>query len=447
MGARHPSAARHPPGFGFATVDANPTTRAWLVTLEAEAHALAGNEAASLRALDQAETIVGGAGEEDAARRPRVAFFDRARLVGERGVALARLGRPADARQVLEAALGSLDPEMVKIRPRLIRPQHAAVATGRGSTATPCPDLELASPRINHHQAAEDEKWLLSGGQLGASRRAWRVWVTRVGNTRQRRGWMMGKYVQLGAVKTWYDEHGSGQPLVLLHGGLVDARWFEPNLAPLAERFHVYIPERRGHGHTPDVPGPITYQLMADDTIAFLDTVVGEAADLVGHSDGAFVAMLVAMQRPELVNRLVMISGGFNKSGDADPDMEWDVDQIAQFLGPAYGEVSPDGIDHFKVVATKIGEMAAVEPNLQASELAKVTQRALVMFSDDDLVTLTHTVEMYDALPNAELAVVPGTSHFLTQEKPHLVNAIVLDFLTNEPVPTIAGIRRAPAAQ
>lgn len=106
--------------FGFTTADANPTTRAWLVGLEAEAHALAGNEAASLRALDQAETIVSGAGEEDAARRPRTAFFDRARLVGERGVALARLGRPAAARQVLEAALGSLDPEMVKIRPRLL---------------------------------------------------------------------------------------------------------------------------------------------------------------------------------------------------------------------------------------------------------------------------------------------------------------------------------------
>jgi pimeloyl-ACP methyl ester carboxylesterase len=156
--------------------------------------------------------------------------------------------------------------------------------------------------------------------------------------------------------------------------------------------------------------------------------------------------MLVAMQRPELVNRLVMISGGFNKSGEAMPDMEWNVDAMAEFLAPAYGEVSPDGIDHFKVVATKVGEMVAVEPDLQASELAKVTQRSLVMFSDDDLMTLTHVVEMYDALPHAELALVPGTSHFLTQEKPHLVNAIVLDFLTNEPVPTIAAIRRAPVS-
>jgi pimeloyl-ACP methyl ester carboxylesterase len=70
----------------------------------------------------------------------------------------------------------------------------------------------------------------------------------------------------------------------------------------------------------------------------------------------------------------------------------------------------------------------------------------LAVFADDDLVTLAHSVEMYDALPNAELAVVPGTSHFLTQEKPHLVNAIVLDFLTNEPVATVAPIRRASAA-
>jgi pimeloyl-ACP methyl ester carboxylesterase len=94
-------------------------------------------------------------------------------------------------------------------------------------------------------------------------------------------------------------------------------------------------------------------------------------------------------------------------------------------------------------VATKIGEMAAVEPNLEASDLAKVTVRTLVMFSDDDLMTMAHAVEMYEALPNAELAVVPGTSHFLTQEKPDLVNELVLDFLTNDPVQLVAPIRRA----
>jgi pimeloyl-ACP methyl ester carboxylesterase len=256
----------------------------------------------------------------------------------------------------------------------------------------------------------------------------------------------MARYVQTGVVNTWYDEHGSGEPLVLLHGGLVDARWFAPNLAPLAERFHVYTPERRGHGHTADVDGPITYQLMADDTIAFLDAVIGGPADLVGHSDGAFIAMLVAAQRPDLVHRLVMISGGFDKSGEAVPDMEFDLDQVTQFLGGAYGEVSPDGEEHFPVVAAKIAEMMTTEPHLERAELAKVRARSLVMFADDDLMTLSHAVDMFDALPDAELAIVPGTSHFLTQEKPHLVNALLLDFLTTEPVVTVAPIRRAAKA-
>src|SRR5215212_11592154 len=240
---------------------------------------------------------------------------------------------------------------------------------------------------------------------------------------------MMAEYVQLGDVKTWYDEKGEGEPLVLMHGGLVDARFFDENIGPLAERFHVFTPERRGHGHTPDVEGPITYDLMARDTIAFLDAVVGVPAHLVGHSDGAFVAMLVAMRRPDLVRDLVMISGGFNKEGEAAPGAEFDVEQVTQFLGPAYGEVSPDGEEHFPVVAEKIKRMAETEPNLERSELSKVRCRTLVMFSDDDLMTIEHADATYKAIENAELAIVPGTSHFLIQEKPELCNAIVLDFL------------------
>jgi pimeloyl-ACP methyl ester carboxylesterase len=73
-----------------------------------------------------------------------------------------------------------------------------------------------------------------------------------------------------------------------------------------------------------------------------------------------------------------------------------------------------------------------------------VTQRSLVVFSDDDLVTPQHMIDMYAALPNAELAIVPGTSHFLNQEKPDLVNKLLIDFLTKEPMPTVAPIRRAP---
>jgi pimeloyl-ACP methyl ester carboxylesterase len=256
-----------------------------------------------------------------------------------------------------------------------------------------------------------------------------------------------GTYVQLGAVKTWYDEQGTGEPLVLLHGGMVDSRWFEPNLAALAEHFHVYPVDMRGHGHTPDPEGPYTFQALTDDAIAFLETVIGGPADLLGHSMGAFVFMQVAMQRPDLVNRLVMISGGFSKHGDVVQDGEWDIDAMEPFLGPAYAEVSPDGPEHFRVLATKVGELNEREPYLEASELSAIQARSLIMFADDDLSTFQHAIDMYDAIPNAELAIVPGTSHFLTQEKPELVNRIVLDFLTKDPVSTVAPVRRRPAEQ
>ncbi|WP_218007555.1 alpha/beta fold hydrolase [Nocardia vinacea] len=100
----------------------------------------------------------------------------------------------------------------------------------------------------------------------------------------------MSNYVQLGPVRTWYDETGDGEPVLLLHGGFVDSRTFDAAVPGLAEHFRVYRMDRRGHGRTPDVDGPISYDMMADDAIAFLDKVIGGQAHLVGYSDGANIA-------------------------------------------------------------------------------------------------------------------------------------------------------------
>lgn len=94
----------------------------------------------------------------------------------------------------------------------------------------------------------------------------------------------MASYAQLPTVRTSYDEHGKGKPLVLLHGGVVDARFFGPNIDALAASFHVFAPDLRGHGHTPDVDGPFSYEAFAQDTIDLLETVVGGPAHLVGHT-------------------------------------------------------------------------------------------------------------------------------------------------------------------
>ncbi|HYH30915.1 MAG TPA: alpha/beta hydrolase [Pseudonocardia sp.] len=252
--------------------------------------------------------------------------------------------------------------------------------------------------------------------------------------------------VQVGGRPTWYAEHGSGEPLVYLHGGFSSSRELEPARAAYAARFRVFTPDRRGHGRTPDVEGPFSYDAFAADTIAFLDEVVGGPAHLVGFSDGAITALHVALARPDLVRRLVMISGQFHQSGLL-PAFFHGPDAVAELaaspLGMAYAEESPDGAGHFTVVAAKGIDNARSGPTLRAEELAGVASRTLVMSGDDDAVSLEHTVELYRALPDAELAVVPGTSHVLIMEKPTLVARLVLEFLTRDPVPTIMPIRRA----
>lgn len=254
----------------------------------------------------------------------------------------------------------------------------------------------------------------------------------------------MADYVQLGGVRTWYDEHGRGEPLVLLHpgGAGVDSRAFGPNLESLAARFHVFTPERRGHGRTPDVEGPITFEAMAQDTIAFLEGVVGGPAHLVGSSDGATVALLVALRRPDLARDVVLVAGVFHVDGWL-PGVVDPANEPPEFLARLYAEVSPDGPEHYRVVVEKLAQMHTREPTLAAGDLKAVKSRALVMVGDDDEVSLEHAVALYRGLPDAELMVVPGTSHGLLVEKPALCNDAIVAFLTNDPVPTMAPIRRA----
>ena len=217
----------------------------------------------------------------------------------------------------------------------------------------------------------------------------------------------MSPYVQLGEMRTWYAEHGEGEPVVLLHPGGADARAWAPNLDAVAARFRVFTPERRGHGRTPDVSGPITYELMVADTVAFLETIVGERAHLVGCSAGATLALLVALRRPDLAGRMVIVSGVFHRDG-------WMPGVIDPAAGPPEGfarghaELSPDGADHFPTVNAKLARMNSEEPTLTVADLACVTSRSLVLVADDDEVTLEHAVTMYRGLPDAELAVVPG---------------------------------------
>jgi pimeloyl-ACP methyl ester carboxylesterase len=114
-----------------------------------------------------------------------------------------------------------------------------------------------------------------------------------------------------------------------------------------------------------------------------------------------------------------------------------------EFLKELYGDVSPDGVDHYPVVVAKLAQMHAREPTLTMGDLKGIATRTPVMIGDDDEVTLEHAVAMYRSLTDAELMIVPGTSHGLLVEKPQLCNAVIVEFLTSNPVETVAPIRRA----
>ncbi|MFG3161125.1 alpha/beta fold hydrolase [Streptomyces sp. NPDC048232] len=258
----------------------------------------------------------------------------------------------------------------------------------------------------------------------------------------------MGDYADLPGVRTWYESEGTGDPLVLLHGGFCTNDTWGAQRADLAAAYRLLLPERRAHGHTPDVDGPLTYQDMADDTVAFLETVVDAPAHLVSWSDGAVVALLVALARPDLVRRVVLIGANFRPGGECfvEPGM---LDAMTpdspdmSFFREMYEAVSPDGADHWPVVAVKMIDMWRTQPTLTESDLGRITAPALVMTGDDDLMTLEHTTALYRALPDARLAVLPGASHLVPLEKPALVNGLVLDHLGQEAaVETMMPVRR-----
>jgi pimeloyl-ACP methyl ester carboxylesterase len=260
----------------------------------------------------------------------------------------------------------------------------------------------------------------------------------------------VGEYADIAGLKTWYDTTGSGDPLVLLHGGISTNETWGAQMPAFAERFHVFAPERRAHGHTPDVEGPLNYSDMATDTVGFLEAVVKQPAHIVGWSDGGIVGLLVTIARPDLVRKLVAISANSTPAAVAgvpeshemagfDPD-----DPSLDMFRSLYAASSPDGPEHWPVVLKKFTEMiGSAQPDITPDELAGIKAPTLVVSGDDDMITLEHTVELYRAIPGSELAVVPGTSHALIFEKPDVVNRIVLDFLEKDPVPTMMPFRRA----
>ncbi len=249
-------------------------------------------------------------------------------------------------------------------------------------------------------------------------------------------------HVSVGDLRLYSEARGEGSPVLFLHGGFGTIEAFGPQTSALAKTHRVFAYERPGHGRSADVDAPYSYETSLSEAIAYLDVQGLGAVDVVGYSDGAILGLLLALRHPERVRRLVAISANLDPSGFGDTDgpvpalpprasrtepgvSATSFDQDLE----RYRRLSPDGPEHADVVLEKLMTLWRSEPNIDPRALADVAAPVLVMAGDRDSIRVDHTQLIAASLPNAELCILPGTSHGLVAERPELVSLLIAEFL------------------
>jgi pimeloyl-ACP methyl ester carboxylesterase len=244
----------------------------------------------------------------------------------------------------------------------------------------------------------------------------------------------LAEYADVHGIKMYYEIHGEGRPVVLLHGGTGTIQSsFAEQIPVLARNHRVIAIEQMGHGHTGDIAGrELSYEGMTEDTAALLAKLGIQNADVVGWSDGGQLALRLAFTHPELVRRVVASGVGL---GAVTPQMQQamralSADRWSAQVRDEYARVSPDGPQHWPVFFDKIRTMWA-KPSWGFSEadLGKIKAAVLIVAGDRDFTRVEETARIFRLIPGARLAILPGTDHFTFQKRPGWLNAMVLDFL------------------
>lgn len=246
--------------------------------------------------------------------------------------------------------------------------------------------------------------------------------------------------IEVNGIPTYYEKRGAGPPVVLLHGAAMVVEGWEAHLADLSTGFTVCAPERRGVGRTPDGNGPWSYRGMAEDTAAFMDALGIREASVVGLSDGGNIALILAFMRPDLVTRLAVSGANSRPEGLGEFGSEVESMTPATLLEAAppqvqdwlaiHRRVSPDGGAGLLASFEKMKRMW-LDYEIPAAQLASIEAPTLVIAGDQDLIPLSHTAEIWSAIPGSQLCIVPGATHFWMQELPAVANAILRRFLTD----------------
>jgi pimeloyl-ACP methyl ester carboxylesterase len=259
-------------------------------------------------------------------------------------------------------------------------------------------------------------------------------------------------YVPANGLDVYYESHGTGSPLALLHGamGTIDS-CFAKLLPALAAARQVIAIELQGHGHTADADRPLSYQQMAADTAVVLDALGIETADLVGYSLGGAVALQLAMQHPGRVRRLVFAGGTSYRRDGLYPETLEEPESAADDLTgsvwhQAYLRVAPDP-SAWPVLVAKNNQLDRTFAGWPDQDLQQLAAPVLLIIGDSDIVRPEHTMKMFRllgggvvgdlaGLPASQLAVLPGTSHVGLLDRVDWLQSMILEFLGSpEPRP------------
>jgi pimeloyl-ACP methyl ester carboxylesterase len=218
--------------------------------------------------------------------------------------------------------------------------------------------------------------------------------------------------------RIYYALRGSGSTLVFLHGGGESGEHsFIRQLDVFSEHHRIVAPDQVGQGRTPDIPGPLSYTAMMEDTAALLQRLKLQHVDIVGFSDGGILALMLAVRHPDLVRRLVISGVNIAPEGLRPESLE---------------ELRATQTPKPKTIDEKLAHLWLTSPTdaeLNLALLAQIAQPVLVISGDRDAITLEHTLKIFHALPDAELCVLPGTDHATFSGRSEWLNPIISSFL------------------
>jgi len=219
-------------------------------------------------------------------------------------------------------------------------------------------------------------------------------------------------YTAVNGFDMYYEIHGDGTPLLLLHGGCgsISELW----MSYFSPHFRVIAPEQMGHGRTADqVHRAFHYHDMAEDTVELTRRLGIDNAIIVGFSDGGIIGLDIAIHHPERVTKLVLSGANTRVDGYTAENREWlrTFDPAATPAPEDFAQRSPHGAAHWPKLRERLRPMWLAEPDFSRDEIARIDAPTLVIIGDDDIVTPEHAVEMFRTIPDAQLCVIPGGRH------------------------------------